>query len=87
MTLAPQKSVGGSVTDQRLLSVKLHCKCAPDYPDSPPALWLEDPQGITPDQLKEVEKEIRKLARERLGEVRGGGREGSGQGSQVGVVV
>lgn len=61
--------MGGSARDQRPLSVKLHTKYPPDYPDSIPTMWLEDPQGVTSDQVKEVEQEIKKLAKERVGEV------------------
>ena len=69
ISLDPQKSMGGNSIDQRPLSVKLHTKYTTDYPDSVPALWLEDPQGLTPDLVKELEGEIRKLAKERIGEV------------------
>ena len=61
--------MGGTAQDQRPVSVKLHSKFHTDYPDSVPNLRLEDPQGITSDQVKEVEREIRKLAKERVGEV------------------
>lgn len=70
LTLVPQKSMGGSAIDQRPLSIKLHTKYPTDYPDSVPKLWLEEAQGLTSDQVKEVEQEIKKLARERVGEVR-----------------
>ncbi len=62
--------MGGSYKDQHPLSVKLRTKYPTDYPDSVPKMWLEDPQGLTSDQVKDLEKEIRKLAKERVGEVR-----------------
>ena len=71
LTLVPQKSMGGSAKDQHPISVKLHAKDATDYPDSAPKVWLEEPQGLTSDQVKDLEKELRKLAKERVGEVRG----------------
>ena len=36
---------------------------------SPPHLKLEQPQGLSDDELKDLTKEIRSLARERVGEV------------------
>ena len=38
-------------------------------PPSPPHLKLEQPQGLSEDEVKELMKEIRDLARERVGEV------------------
>ena len=35
----------------------------------PPHLKLEQPQGLTEDQVKDLTKEIRALARQRVGEV------------------
>lgn len=70
LTLVPQKSMGGSIKDQHLVSVKLHAKYTTDYPDSLPKVWLEEPQGLTSDQVKDLEKELRKLAKEKVGEVR-----------------
>ncbi len=61
--------MGGSGKDQRPLSIKLHSKYTIDYPDSPPILRFEDPQGLTQDQVKELKKEVKKLSRERVGEV------------------
>lgn len=70
LTLVPQKSMGGSARDEHPLSVKLHAKYTTDYPDTAPKLRLEDPQGLTSDQVKELEQEIRKLAKSKQGEVR-----------------
>lgn len=61
--------MGGSNRDERPVSIKLHTKYPTDYPDSVPTMWLEEPQGITPDQVKELEGEIKKMAEERVGEV------------------
>ena len=36
---------------------------------SPPHLKLDNPQGLTEEEVKELTKEIRSLARERVGEV------------------
>ena len=38
-------------------------------PPSPPHLKLEQPQGLSEDEVKELMKEIRDLARLRVGEV------------------
>ena len=71
LTLVPQKSMGGSARDERPLSVKLLAKYTTDYPDTAPKLRVEEPQGLSSDQVKELEQEIRKLAKAKRGEVRG----------------
>ena len=63
--------MGGSSKDQHPISVKLHARYPTDYPDSIPRMWLEEPQRLTSDQVKDLEKEIRQLAKERVGEVKG----------------
>lgn len=69
LTLAPQRSMGGSTRDQKLPSVKLRAKYPSDYPDHPPELSLEEARQLTPDHVKELTEEVRKLAEERVGEV------------------
>ena len=69
LVLVPQKSLGGSVRDQRTLSVNLRVRYSTDYPDSLPELWVEEPQGLMPNLVKELEEELKKLAKEREGEV------------------
>lgn len=46
-------------------------------PLSPPELSLEEARQLTPDHVKELTEEVRKLAEERVGEV--GGVSGWGQ--------
>ncbi|XP_064390621.1 eIF-2-alpha kinase GCN2-like isoform X2 [Halichondria panicea] len=69
LTLVPQKSMGGSALNKRPLSVKLHTKYTTDYPDSAPLLSLEDSYGLSPDQVKELQDTINKMAADRVGEV------------------
>lgn len=61
--------MGGSAINERPLSVQLHAKYSPDYPDTTPMLSLQDPQGLTSDQVKELEQEMSKLAKSKMGEV------------------
>ena len=46
-----------------------HTHACTRAPSSPPHLKLEQPQGLTEDEVKDLTKEIRALARERVGEV------------------
>ena len=62
--------MGGSARDQKTISVCLHVKYTTDYPDSVPELWVKEPQGLTADLVTELETEVKKLAKEREGEVR-----------------
>ena len=51
-------------------------------PVSPPELSLDEPQGVTQDQVKELVDEVCKLAKERVGEVGGV----SGWGQELGKI-
>ena len=64
--------MGGSAINERPLSVQLRAKYSTDYPDTTPMLRLQDPQGLTSDQVKELEQEISQLAESKIGEVRRG---------------
>ena len=64
--------MGGSARQKRPVSISLHVKYTIDYPDSLPKLALEDPHGLVPDLVKELDQEVKELAKERKGEVRRG---------------
>jgi hypothetical protein len=68
LLLVPQVSMGAS-SSIRPVAIRLLVKYPTDYPDSPPHLKLDNPEGLTEDEVKELTKEIRSLARERVGEV------------------
>ena len=51
------------------VSVKLHAKYTTDYPDTPPEIQLVDPQRLSPDLVNDLLKQIKQLAKEKLGEV------------------
>ena len=69
LMLVPQKSMGGSAQGSRPVSVQLHAKYSTDYPDTAPSLHLQEPQGLTSDQVKDLEKELVQLAKSKEGEV------------------
>lgn len=66
----PQKSMGGS-REQRPLSIQLRARYPTDYPDSAPEFKLGEAQGLSDDLVKQLSEEVERLARERVGEVRG----------------
>uniref|UniRef100_A0AAX7TPV7 eIF-2-alpha kinase GCN2 n=1 Tax=Astatotilapia calliptera TaxID=8154 RepID=A0AAX7TPV7_ASTCA len=51
------------------VTVDLHVKCPPTYPDVPPELELKNAKGLSNDNLKSLQAELNKLAAERCGEV------------------
>uniref|UniRef100_A0A669B3K3 eIF-2-alpha kinase GCN2 n=1 Tax=Oreochromis niloticus TaxID=8128 RepID=A0A669B3K3_ORENI len=51
------------------VSVDLHVKCPPTYPDVPPELELKNAKGLSNDNLKTLQAQLNKLAAEQCGEV------------------
>ena len=62
-------SVNISFSFSPKVSVKLHAKYTTDYPDTPPEIQLVDPQRLSPDLVNDLLKQIKQLAKEKLGEV------------------
>ncbi|KAM9356242.1 eIF-2-alpha kinase GCN2 isoform 2-T2 [Pholidichthys leucotaenia] len=51
------------------VTVDLHVKCPPTYPDVPPVLELKNAKGLSYENLQNLESELKKLAATRCGEV------------------
>ncbi|XP_053488960.1 eIF-2-alpha kinase GCN2 isoform X2 [Ictalurus furcatus] len=51
------------------VTVDLHVRCPPTYPDAPPELELKHAKGLSNDNLQNLQSDLAKLALDRCGEV------------------
>ncbi|KAF4083863.1 hypothetical protein AMELA_G00122190 [Ameiurus melas] len=51
------------------VTVDLHVRCPPTYPDAPPELELKHAKGLSNDKLQNLQSDLAKLALDRCGEV------------------
>ncbi|KAL6105996.1 eif2ak4 [Pungitius sinensis] len=51
------------------VTVDLHVRCPPTYPDAPPELLLKNAKGLSNENLQNLQSELTKLADARCGEV------------------
>ncbi|KAM8915910.1 eIF-2-alpha kinase GCN2 isoform 2-T2 [Spinachia spinachia] len=51
------------------VTVDLHVRCPPTYPDAPPELLLKNAKGLSNENLQNLQSELAKLADARCGEV------------------
>ncbi|XP_070698000.1 eIF-2-alpha kinase GCN2 isoform X2 [Pempheris klunzingeri] len=60
---------GLSTGERCYVTVDLHVKCPPTYPDVPPELELKNAKGLSNENLQTLQSELTKLAAVRCGEV------------------
>nr|WAQ68452.1 eIF-2-alpha kinase GCN2 [Haliotis discus hannai] len=68
LTLRPQESMGG-VDRPAYAQVDLIVRCSCSYPDDPPDVHLENPKGLSNNQLSSLREELKSLSKKLVGEV------------------